>query len=314
MPLVSNGKRRVWRGTTAAIHAFAARYYLYRGDFGNALTQVEAVLKEYSTLKDFNTSMYYSQNDDVYTINSSTNEEIVHVKFPYTKLQFYGSDGYPEMFEWEDLLFARTCYYASWWYIPSQDLLDTYAIDAPDGDPMNDLRYEYFIIEDFSLRYCDKDPAFRYPGFCQFYYDNIISGPTVAEMLLIKAEIQARQGNWQEAMETIDPLRQARIKASAYTKLTASSQADAIRKILQERRREMPFTIRWYDLKRLNANDDPSDDVTITRVFYPYNSSAVMNNDPVQTYTLEPGSRHYALPIPKTELDLAKGEIVQNTY
>ena len=314
MPLVSNGKRRVWRGTTAAIHAFAARYYLYRGDFENALTQVEAVLKEYSTLKDFNTTMYYSQNDDVYTINSSTKEEVVHVKFPYTKLQFYGSDGYPELFEWEDLLFARTCYYASWWYIPSQDLLDTYAIDAPDGDPMNDLRYEYFIIEDFSLRYCDKDPAFRYPGFCQFYYDNIISGPTVAEMLLIKAEIQARQGNWQEAMETIDPLRQARIKASAYTKLTASSQADAIRKILQERRREMPFTIRWYDLKRLNANDDPSDDVTITRVFYPYNSSAVMNNDPVQTYTLEPGSRHYALPIPNTEIDLAKGEIVQNTY
>ena len=269
MPLVSNGKRRVWRGTTAAIHAFAARYYLYRGDFENALTQVEAVLKEYSTLKDFNTTMYYSQNDDVYTINSSTKEEVVYV---------------------------------------------TYAIDAPDGDPMNDLRYEYFIAEDFSLRYCDKDPAFRYPGFCQFFYDNIISGPTVAEMLLIKAEIQARQGNWQEAMETIDPLRQARIKASAYTKLTASSQADAIRKILQERRREMPFTIRWYDLKRLNANDDPSDDVTITRVFYPYNSSAVMNNDPVQTYTLEPGSRHYALPIPNTELDLAKGEIVQNTY
>ena len=114
MPLVSNGKRRVWRGTTAAIHAFAARYYLYRGDFENALTQVEAVLKEYSTLKDFNTTMYYSQNDDVYTINSSTKEEVVHVKFPYTKLQFYGSNGYPELFEWEDLLFARTCCYASW--------------------------------------------------------------------------------------------------------------------------------------------------------------------------------------------------------
>ena len=31
-PLVEQGKRRVWRGTTAAVHAFAARYYLYRGD------------------------------------------------------------------------------------------------------------------------------------------------------------------------------------------------------------------------------------------------------------------------------------------
>ena len=34
-PLVSDGKRRVWRGTTAAVHAFAARYYLYRGDYTN---------------------------------------------------------------------------------------------------------------------------------------------------------------------------------------------------------------------------------------------------------------------------------------
>ena len=132
-PLVEQGKRRVWRGTTAAVHAFAARYYLYRGDLDNAKAQVEAVLAEYNTLKDFNTSMSYSANDDEYEINASTNKEIVTVKYPYTKLQFYGTNGYPELFEWEDLLFARTCSYASWWYIPSEDLLATYEADVPGG-------------------------------------------------------------------------------------------------------------------------------------------------------------------------------------
>ena len=313
-PLVSSGKRRVWRGTTAAVHAFAARYYLYRNDLGNALSQVEAVLAEYNTLKDYNTSMSYSANDDQYVINSSTNKETVNVKYPYTKLQFYGTNGYPELFEWEDLLFARTCSYASWWYIPSQELLDTYAVDAPGNDPMNDLRYEYFVVEDFSLRYCENDPAFRYPGFCQFYFDNLISGPTVAEMILIKAEVQARQGHWEDAMRTLETLRKARIKASAYEELPASSQAEALQKILRERRRELAFVSRWYDMKRLNANDDPADDITVTRSFYPYTTSSVLVGEPVQTYTLKPGSRHYALPIPSVDIDRSKGELKQNTY
>ena len=199
--------------------------------------------------------MSYSSNDDEYEINASTPEkETVTVKYPHTKLQFYGTNGFPELFEWEDLLFARTCSYASWWYIPSKDLLETYKADVPGGDPMNDLRYEYFIVEDFSLRYCQTDPAFRYPAYCQFYFDNLISGPTVAEMLLIKAEVQARQGDWQGAMQTLVPLRKARIKAEAYTELTASSQADALQKILRERRRELAFVSRWYDMKRLNMS------------------------------------------------------------
>ncbi len=313
-PLVSSGKRRVWRGTTAAVHAFAARYYLYRGDLQSAMDHANAVLTEYSTLKDFNTSMSYSANDDQYVINSSTNEETVTVKYPYTKLQFYGTNGYPELFEWEDLLFARTCSYASWWYIPSQELLDTYAIDAPGNDPMNDLRYEYFIVEDFSLRYCENDPAFRYPAFCQFYFDNIISGPTVAEMILVKAEVQARQGEWSEAMQTLETLRKARIKSSAYEKLAVVSQTEALQKILRERRRELAFVSRWYDMKRLNANDDPADDISVTREFYPYTTSSVLTGETVQTYTLEPGSRHYALPIPNVDIDRSKGELKQNTY
>lgn len=115
-------------------------------------------------------------------------------------------------------------------------------------------------------------------------------------------------------MQTLVPLRKARIKAGAYTELTASSQADALQKILRERRRELAFVSRWYDMKRLNANDDPADDITVTREFYPYTTSSVLDGEPAKTYTLEPGSRHYALPIPTVDIDRSKGELKQNTY
>lgn len=314
-PFVKNGKRMVWRGTTVSAHAFAARYYLYRNDYDNALTQVEAVLAEYKTLKDFNTQMSYHGRVDTFVIKDKEGvDETVTIKYPYTHQMFYQTSGYPELFGYEDVLYARTSAYNQYWYIPSQGLLDTYAADAPGGVVGNDLRYKYFMIQDYSLKQSRVVPAFRYPGYCQFYYDSMISGMTVPEMLLIKAEVQARNGQWQDAMTTIDPIRKSRIATGAYTKLDAISQADAIKKILQERRREMPFAMRWYDLKRLNANDYAADDVTVTRIFYPYTKTSVLDNDPLKTYTLAPNSRHYALQIETSEISQSRGEIQPNTY
>ena len=40
-----------------------------------------------------------------------------------------------------------------------------------------------------------------------------------------------------------------------------------------------------YDMKRLNANDDPADDITVTREFYPYTTSSVLDGEPAKTYT-----------------------------
>lgn len=316
-PYVNNGTRETWRGTTASVKAFAARFYLYLGDYDLAKQYAEEVLAEYSTLKDFNdpAQMYYSYNDDTYTINSGTSEEeVITVKYPYTKLQFYGTSGYPEFLAWEDLLFARTMSYASWWFLPSQDLLDTYKIDIKDGNPDNDLRYRYFVIEDFGLRYCNKTTAGRTYGYCQFYYDNLISGPTVPEMLLIKAEALARGGNAGDAIIEINKLRRSRIATEAYEDLPAGTVAEALKRVLDERRREMPFTIRWYDLKRYAWNDDPSDDVTVSHPFYPYTTSSVLDNDAIVSHTLEPKSRHYALPIPQVDIMRSDNVLVQNTY
>ena len=59
-----------------------------------------------------------------------------------------------------------------------------------------------------------------------------------------------------------------------------------------------------------------ADDVTVTRQFYDFNaaSGSVMMDGGVKTFTLEPNSRHYAIPIPKTEIANAGGALQQNTY
>lgn len=311
------GTSQSWRGTTASVRAFAARYYLYMGDLDKAKQYADEVLAEYSELKDFNdpAEMSYFPVNETYTINSGTDrEEQIVCRFPYTKVQFYGTSGFPELLGWKELLYARTMYYASWWFIPSQALLDTYATDVKDGNPDNDLRYRYFVVEDFGLRYSKRTDEGRAPGFCQFYFDNIISGPTVAEMMLIKAEVEARKGTPANAIALLNTLRKARIATEAYTDLPTGSKEETVKRVLEERRREMPLTMRWYDIKRYAYNDDPTDDVTINRPFYKFTGSAVLLNDGIVNYTLEPKSRHYAMPIPEVDILRADGQLVQNTY
>ena len=185
-------------------------------------------------------------------------------------------------------------------------------MDVPGGDPNNDLRYYFYMLPDFSLRYAQKTTNGRIPGYCQFFMDTIITGPTTAEMNLIIAECIARSSDWSGAMAYVNNVRKNRIRKEVYTDLTASSQADAVKKVLQERRREMPFGMRWYDLKRLNALD-PANKVTITRSYYEYNATTVKTDVPKE-YTLTPDSRHYALPISSDEISKSGGEIQQNTY
>ena len=84
--------------------------------------------------------------------------------------------------------------------------------------------------------------------------------------------------------------------------------------IAQERRRELAFTMRWYDIKRLNANEDTSDDITIVKTFYPYNTSTVLSSEAPIEYRIEPGSRKFATPIPDVEITRSEGVIQQNTY
>jgi len=303
LPLIQNGKPRHWRANTAAVNGFAARYYLARNQYTDALKYANLALQEYSTLVDYNTQMRYG-HDKVLTINSGANAQSVTLKYPYTH---DNQNDFTDMIGWPEFLYFRMLNYGTWWYMPSTDLLNLY-------DQAHDLRYLYHFVEGYSYDHGMANPAYNYPGYTFFFEDRIPSGPTTAEMWLIKAEAQARTGDFNGAMTTLNSLRAKRMTPGAWVTLTASSKDDGIKKVLEERRREMPFRHRWYDVRRYNNNDDPNDDVVMSKTFYPYTLSSVLSTQPVKTYSLPKNSRRFAAPLPRTEMISSNGVIQQNTY
>ncbi|MBA4168006.1 MAG: RagB/SusD family nutrient uptake outer membrane protein [Chitinophagaceae bacterium] len=107
----------------------------------------------------------------------------------------------------------------------------------------NDLRIPIFRR--------DPDPVTRI-----YANGNANFGLTYPEMYLTQAEIYAKTGKISEAMANVNLIRKNRIKSSAYADETASSQEDAVSKVLAERRRELAFEgLRWMDMKRLDRDN-----------------------------------------------------------
>jgi starch-binding outer membrane protein, SusD/RagB family len=302
--LVQNGKVRHWRASKEGVNAFAARYYLGRNNYSEALKYATAALEQYNTLVNYNTEMKYGKDQSV-TINSGTpGAKTVVLKYPYTH---DNQTDFTDMIGWKEFLYFRMLNHESWWYIPSQELLALY-------DKDHDLRFQYHMVEGYSYDRGMTKPSYDYPGYIFFFKDRLPSGPTVAEMLLIKAECLARTNNTSGAMETLNTLRAKRMLPGSWVNLTATDKNDAIKKVLEERRREMPFVHRWTDIRRFNNNEDPMDDVVLSKTFYPYNISSVSFGEAPKTYTLPKNSRRFAAPIPRTEIISSQGVIEQNNY
>lgn len=302
--LIQQGKPRHWRANTAAVNGFAARYALIRNNYQQALDYANKALAEYSELVDYNKDMRYGRSSTV-SINTGTPQaQTLTLQFPYTH---DNQSDFTDMVQWKEFLYFRMLNHESWWYIPSQELIDLY-------DQTNDLRYTYHFVEGYSYDRGMTKPAYNWPGYVFFYKDRIPSGPTVAEMLLIKAECLARLDKPAEAMTAVNTLRAKRMSPGPWVNLNAANKDEAIKRVLEERRRELPYTQRWSDIRRFNNNDYPADDVILSRSFYPYTASTVVANQPLKTYTLEKNSRRFAAPIPRTEIISSQGAIQQNTY
>ena len=319
---------RNWRASTVGVRSFAARYYLYRNDMANAKKYAQMVLEEYSEMKNLNNPKdmaFGSSSSWKYFLQDNGKLDSVLVRYPNTRQQlvtyFEMEPNMNALLGWKGLTYAKAIMEPTSATLLSEDLINTYKTDVPGGVLTNDLRYNFFVIQGYGLTVSTEGSASRnqpvskkslYPSYVNFLGD-LLSGTTTAEMYLILAECAAREGLAQKAMEYVNIVRKNRIASAAYTDLTATDAADALKKVLQERRREMPFSIRWYDMKRLNAYD-PANSVTVTRKFYPYTSTSVNINDELITYTLEPCSRHYAIPISSTEIANSKNIIEQNIY
>lgn len=290
------------RANKAAVNGFAARFYLYLNDYQKALSYANTALGAHSLLVDYNTEMKNMDSPTTVTINGKS-ETII---FPYT-YEGGANNVNERMMEWKEMTYFRMQYDQNWWMMPSESLLALY-------DKTYDLRYKYHFIPNYSYINTISSPLM---GYVFWWKDRTPSGPTTAEMLLIKAECEARLGNVSEAMTTVNKLRAARMDKNApanVINLSASNAEDAVKKILEERRREMPFVRRFMDIRRLNSNEVAYDDPgALTKTFYPITLTNI-DKSSKKTFTLEKNSSRYACPLPETEFEISDFVIDQNIY
>ncbi|UII26392.1 RagB/SusD family nutrient uptake outer membrane protein [Fulvivirga maritima] len=178
---------------------------------------------------------------------------------------------YPVKYSDPEIMLSKS-FYASLSAVPVNDeLLDLFE----EGD----LRYELFTAPASNFYWEFEGRGYWKPSLV---YQGIYVGPSVPEMMLIKAECLARNDNDQEAIDALNELRVARFAPEDYEPFTI--EGSVIRKVLDERRRELFCTgIRWFDLKRLNQ--EPQFATTIEREFLGEN------------YVLEPNSNEYVFQI-----------------
>ncbi|WP_195715199.1 RagB/SusD family nutrient uptake outer membrane protein [Ancylomarina sp. 16SWW S1-10-2] len=275
-----------WRESDASAAALAARIYLYMHDFDKAKQYAEKAVSLHSTMINVENIELSRTYDGTYTASTSG-------ILAYSK-EFYSS--------WES---QYKIYYdgeTGYYMTPSANLLAAY-------EP-TDLRLQYFYSDAlFSTYYGLTENNMLYTR-----NGTLMTGTDVAEMYLILAECAARNNDFTTCMQNVELVRVNRFAAADYTSLPVpSSEKDAVELIANERWREFPFTsLRWYDVKRLNA-EGLVDPIILSKDYFEVGETAIDFGTP-KVYTLEPNSRKYARPIPKEVISLTRGSVVQNTY
>jgi hypothetical protein len=307
--VMQNGKLRNWRANTAAVHCFAARYYLGKGDYLKALDEANLSLTAHSELINYNDpAQAFVTVNSRYNINAGSTDP-AYPAGPFDLIVYNVAIDQPYINK--EFTYVRT--QQSNFPVVSSELLSLYG--------SNDRRTDVNLIEGMPvfLLGLASYPAQTASAYVSSGLTTVNCGPSVPEAILTKAEAQARLGMFSEALGTVNILRAKRINPTATgsnpvtVNLTAATQQEAITKILQERRREMPLGLRWFDMRRFNNNNDANDDVIPTRDFFDY-SITTINTAVPKTYTLERNSRKYAFPIPFPDIVASNGAIKQNIY
>lgn len=290
---VPDGKS--WRTSKCAVYGLYARVYMYMNDYETALSYADKAAALAPTLFDIN------------ELSWGTSAEYAAVgDYPAETIEYCETNswGRQKIYNYKEWVYIRLQYHGGQWFCPSQELIDCY-------DQTNDMRYQFFFCEHGNRRMSVLYDWYRYDQFYDGRYN--ISGLTTASLLLDKAECMARTGQWQAALTTLTPLREARYATGTATALTATSQQEALKLILQERRRELPFAVRLMDIKRFAVSETADDDVTIERDFYKVTETGVDSATPVHV-SVKGDSPKLAIPVPALDIQNSQGAIEQNPF
>lgn len=232
------------RPTRGAAYGALARTYLSMREYAKAGQYADSCLKRNSTLMDFN--------------------GLVPVGTPPIR-----------RFNAETIFYNRT--FSSGMLDNARAKIDTALIDLYDD---NDLRKTvFFKPADGGYMVFQGSYDGDYVPYIPF--DGIIT----SEVWLIRAECLARAGNKDAALTALNGLLKKRWKNDgSFEDITATDAADALRKILTERRKELVYRgLRWSDLRRFNLEGEG---ITLKRV---------VNGT---TYTLPPNDPRWVMLIP----------------
>lgn len=261
-PLLAASQTNKYYASKASVYAYLARVYLIMGDFGKAAEQAGKALAVSSSLDNFNS---YALTPNNIPLNPANPEIIQWRNASNAYGNFFLSNDLLALFQTGDI--RKTLYF---------------------GDAMTLIGWPGFI-------YNGEYNSFN--GGAKFMTRNV--GPTIPEMMLIQSEQLARTGKNQEAFNILNNLRIKRFTAAGYSPLSYSTGMDALKIVLEERRRELFMRgSRWFDLRRLNK--EPALAKTVVHGW---------SNGTSQQ--LEPGSVRYIMPIPPNVIALST-EITPN--
>lgn len=255
------------------VNAIRARVALFEGNYTLAETLADDLLDTYTIAT--NAQYLNLFLDDAPQVGSSTIAENI-----FTLARVQGDNGIVALWYANNAASDGSPFYEM-----SNQLFNSF-----NG---NDVRLQVNSIES------NTSLIGKYRGGAASQQINHVKLIRASEMLLISAEVKARDGRLAEAATLIDRLTDARIGAGAAPVFGSTN--EALTKILLERRLEFCFEgHRYLDLKRLGAeigigiNRDAADAATFT----------------AET-TLPATDYRFTMPIPRNEINANPG-IVQN--
>lgn len=283
VPLLEEKPVNIYHPNRAFGYALMAKVYLFHRDWAKAKAAAEESLKLNSTLVDYN------------VINNAGG---LAIKRDYAKT------GNPEVLSYM---------WMSGWGVGEESAMFRYGIISAELRSLfasNDLRYKLFLRDTgtsiasyFDYKptgYTGPWPAIWTPAnnnIDRFTYMSV--GLRTSEVYLLIAEACARLNDLPTATSYVNQLRAKRLSGASTGIAVPATQKDMMDQIILERRKELLFGFnRFFDLKRFNL--EPEYQKTIVRKFPVVN---VSDEHPQQTYTLQPNSRLYIIPFPKSARD-----------
>ncbi len=253
----------------AAVEAGLARTYLSMRDYDAALSHAEAALQRKGDLFDwlefYNENKAKIDNEDDYTkITSPMNHTCVE------NLWFCSGHGNPN-YPTADI-----------------DISEERASRFEEGDMKFLVRWKKY----------QSSTDLYHMGMLTGYYN--FAGIATPEVYLIKAECQARKGDLNGAMASLNKVRESRIHPDFYQPAAAANEAEAIEKIRLTKDNELLGTIfPFIDLKRYNAEGK-----------YPRDLTKVFDD---KNYTLPATSHMWTMVFPANSINRpGNGKLTQN--